>query len=68
MCGTVIWLFVIICFAVNDVLFFSTLANSEVTNAAPVYYQYSRASLVNGKGARYVQDHTEESITEDSTV
>jgi len=31
----------------------SVLASNEASNAAPVYYVYSRASLVSGKGARY---------------
>jgi len=33
---------------------YSALANSEASSAAPVYYQYSRTAVVNGKGARYV--------------
>jgi len=36
----------------------SGLVNNEASSAALAYYPYSRASLINGKGARYVFTNT----------
>ena len=41
-----------------DISVCSGLVNNEASSAALAYYPYSRAALINGKGARYVFTNT----------